>query len=167
MAKVFIKVELIMSELIYDIENKTSLTGIARDNGQNYKESADLRITEVGEHRNQVMRSIGNAFASLKSVLSEYLCASGTTANNAQLGEWENLTVCFAMPTNYDLATKDALATAMHQYIVNTALSDWFTIFSKDDAALYMKLAAADVQKMREALYTRVRHVRRPMCCMN
>ena len=167
MARVFVKIELNMNELIYDVENKTSLTGNAHDNGQNYKESADMRATEVDEHRNQVMRSIGNAWATLKSELHEYLCASGTTADNIQLGDWDNLVACLAMPTNYDLATKDAIATGMHQYIVNMALTEWFNIFSKTDAAEYLKMAAANMQQIHRAINRRVRPQRRPVCCCN
>lgn len=165
MAKVFVKIELIMSELIYDIENKTSLTGEARDKGQNYKESADMRVTEVDEHRNQVMRSIGNSFASLKSELSEYLCASGTTADNIQIEDVDELVACLGMPTNYDLATKDAIATAMHQYIVNMALTEWFNIFSKEDASEYLKMAAANILQIRKAINSRVRPQRKRLCC--
>lgn len=153
-----------MSELIYDIENKTSLTGIARDNGQNYRESADMRATEVEESRNQVLRSIGNAFSSLRNELAEYMCASGREADNTQFEEWQDIEVCLGMPTNYDLATKEAISTAMHRYIVDMALWDWFNIFSKDDAKAYLTMASADIQQIRRGINRRVRPQRRPLC---
>lgn len=159
-----------MSELIYDIENKTSLTGIARDTGTNYRESADMRATEVEEHRNQVLRSIGNAFSSLRNELAEYMCASGgTQADNTQIGDWQDIEVCLGMPTNYDLATKEAVSSAMHRYIVDMTLYDWFNIFSKDDAAAYLKMASVDIQQIRRSINKRSRPQRRPLCncCCN
>ena len=165
MAKVFVKIELSVSELVYDVENKTSLTGIAHEDGQNYKQSADMRMTEVEEHRNQLMRSIGNAWATLRNELSEYVCASGTTADNIQMGDWEDsLVACLGMPTNFDLAAKEAIATGMHQYIVNMALVDWLNIYSQEDASVYAAMATANLGQIHKAINRRNRPYRRKPC---
>lgn len=162
MPKRRIEIKLHVGELLYDVENTTSLTGRARDDGKNYQLSADMRANEDDENRNQILRYLGNAFASLKSNMYEYLCASGTTANNIQLqrGEWDCLTVCLMMPMNFDLAAKDDIATSMHQYMVNMALGEWFGIFSKDDMAIHLKQAAGNLAAIREALSKRVRFTR-------
>ena len=170
MAKVFIKVELSVSELVYDVENKTSLTGIAHEDGQNYKQSADMRLTEVDEHRNQLMRSIGNAWDTLMNELFECVCSSGTKADNMQLGDWQDtLVACLGMPTNFDLAAKEAIATGMHQYIVNMALVDWFNIYSQDDAPVYATMAVANLKQIHKALNRRSRPYRKKPCdcCCN
>lgn len=146
-----------MSEIIYDVENKTFLTGRARYNGQNFEESADMRANEDPENRNQVIRSIGNAFDTLKTKVSEYLAESGTTSNNAQISDTDNLTVALQMPSNYNLATRDTISAALHQYIVNIAVAEWFNIFDKNDAGDYLNMAAANLTQLREALNKRVR----------
>lgn len=158
-----VTITLYMSELIYDVENKTFLTGKARDNGTNFEESADMRANDDAENRNQVMRSIGNAFATLKSKLGEYLVIAGTTANNVQLSDQSNLVVALSMPGNYNTSANDSVTASMHQYIVNLAIAEWFTIFDKDDSADYLTMAAANLTTLREALNKRVRPVRKPI----
>ena len=146
-----------MSEIIYDVENKTYLTGRARYNGQNFEESADMRANSDEENRNQVIRSIGNAFHTLKTKLSEYLVESGTSTNNAQISDSSNLSVTLQMPSNYNPTTRDTISSALHQYIVNVTVAEWFNIFDKNDATDYLNMAAANLTQLREALNKRVR----------
>ncbi|MBR3625208.1 MAG: hypothetical protein IKN48_02495 [Bacteroidaceae bacterium] len=157
MAKKAVTVTLYMSEIIYEVENKTFLTGRARDNGQNFEESADMRANADDENRNQIIRSIGNAFHTLKTKVSEYLVESGTSSNNVQISDSTNLTVALQMPSNYNPATRDTISAALHQYIVNIAVAEWFNIFDKNDAGDYLNMAAANLTQLREALNKRVR----------
>lgn len=157
MAKKTVTVTLHMSEIIYDVENKTFLTGRARYNGQNFEESADMRANEDPENRNQVIRSIGNAFDTLKTKVSEYLVEAGTTSNNVQISDVDNLMIALQMPSNYNPATRDTISAALHQYIVNIAVAEWFNIFDKVDASDYLNMAAANLTQLREALNKRVR----------
>lgn len=82
MAKKNITITLYLSELVYDIQNKTFLTGRSRNNGKNHEEVADMQANDDDEDINQVLRSIQNAWANLKTKLSEWLVESGTTATN-------------------------------------------------------------------------------------
>lgn len=157
MAKKAVTVTLYMSEIIYDVENKTFLTGRARDNGQNFEESADMRANADDENRNQVIRTIGNAFNTLKTKVSEYVVDNGASASNAQISDVSNLTISLQMPCNYNTVTRDTIASACHQYIVNIAVAEWFNIFDKADATEYLNMAAANLTQLREALNKRVR----------
>ena len=146
-----------MSELIYDVQNKTYLTGRSRENGQNHEEVANMQANDDEENANQVVRSIGNAFANLKSKLSEYLVSNGTTSNNALISPTTDLTVALQMPSNFNESTNDSISAALHQYVVNTAIADWFTITNKTDANDYVSMAAANLEQVREAINKRVR----------
>jgi hypothetical protein len=157
MAKKEVTLTLYMSEIIYDVENKTYLTGRARYNGQNFEEAADMRANADEENRNQVIRSIGNAFHTLKTKVSEYLVESGTTSNNALISDSTNLSLTLQMPCNYNPTTRDTISNALHQYIVNIAVAEWFNIFDKADATDYLNMAAANLTQLREALNKRVR----------
>lgn len=157
MAKKVIDITLYMSELIYDVQNKTYLTGRSRENGQNHEEVANMQANDDEENANQVVRSIGNAFANLKSKLSEYLVSNGTTSNNALISPTTNLTVALQMPSNFNQSTNDSISAALHQYVVNTAIADWFTITNKTDANDYVSMAAANLEQVREAINKRVR----------
>ena len=160
MAKKVIAITLYMSELIYDVQNKTYLTGRSRQTGTNHEEVANMQANDDDENANQIMRSIGNAFANLKTKLSEYINESGTSTNDKQLSSTGNLTLSLNMPPNYNNASNDTISTALHQYLVNCAIGDWFTITNKNDANDYITLAAANLEQLREAVNKRMRPTR-------
>lgn len=160
MAKKVIAITLYMSELIYDVQNKTYLTGRSRQTGTNHEEVANMQANDDDENANQIMRSIGNAFANLKTKLSEYINESGTSTNDKQLSSPGNLTLSLNMPPNYNNASNDTISTALHQYLVNSAIGDWFTITNKNDASDYITLAAANLEQLREAVNKRMRPTR-------
>jgi len=155
-----ITITLYMSELIYDVQNKTYLTGRSRLNGQNHEEVAHMQANDDDENANQIARSIGNAFFNLKTQLAEYVDAPGTTADDILISTDTNLTMALLMPSNYNEGTRESLAVALHQYLVNSAVGEWFTITNKADAAEYIQMAAANLGTMRDAAHRRTRPVR-------
>ena len=160
MAKKTITITLYMSELIYDVQNKTYLTGRSRSTGNNHEEVAHMQANDDDENANQIARSIGNAFANMKTQLSEFIQSAGTTANNQLISQTTNLSVELVMPANFNQAVNDTVSTAMHQYLVNYAIGDWFTITNKNDAGDYVTLAAANIEEIRNAINKRVRPTR-------
>lgn len=160
MAKKNLTVTLYTSELLYDVMNKTYLTGRSRFIGTNNEEVANMQANEDEENESQLLRSIGNAFAYLKTRLSEYIEETATTASNILLTKDENLTIALVLPSNVNQATSDTVSSAAHQYIVNLAMADWFTITNKADAADYAAKAEVNLQELREAINKRVRPVR-------
>lgn len=159
MAKKTITITLYMSEMIYDVQNKTYLTGKSRDNGNNHEEVANMQNNDDDEHKNQVLRSLGNAFGTLKTKLSEFFEENGTTSTNKLLPE-TNITISLKMPSNYNQSTVDTISSALHQYMVNSAISDWFNITNKNDASEYLAQSTANLEQVREAINKRVRPVR-------
>ena len=160
MAKKVIAITRYVSELSYDVQNKTYLTGRSRQTGTNHEEVANMQANDDDENANQIMRSIGNAFANLKTKLSEYINENGTSTNDKQLSSTGNLTLSLNMPPNYNNASNDTISTALHQYLVNSAIGEWFTITNKNDASDYITLAAANLEQLREALNKRMRPTR-------
>ena len=160
MARKSLTVTLKISELLYEVRNKTWLTGQSRQNGQNFEEVANMQNNEDEEHQNQVLRSLGNAFATLKMRAAEYIVSAQTSANDIQIEADTDLVLTLTMPSNYNQATADAVALACHQYMVNTAIAEWFTITNKADASDYLTLAGANIVQIREAVSKRVRPTR-------
>lgn len=160
MAKKTLTVTLYLSELLYDVQNKTYLTGRSRQTGNNHEEVAHMQANEDEENENQILRSFGNAFANLKTKLSEYIEESGTTATNKLLSKNDTIQLALVMPCNFNQATSETISAALHQYLVNTAIGDWFTITNKNDATDYVTLAAANLEELREAVNKRVRPTR-------
>ena len=161
MAKKVITITQYMSELIYNVQNTTHLTGKSRLADNNEEQVANMQANDDDENANQVIRSVGNAFAHLKTKLSEYLVIQGTTANNAQISQEDNLQLVLQMPSNYNESANDTIAMGVHQFIVNTAIADWFAITNKDDAADYVARASGNLAEIREAINKRVRPVRK------
>lgn len=60
-----------VKELIYDIQNKTHLTGQAReaDNPKAYQAASIMQASDDDENSYQIRRSLANAFSALKSLL--------------------------------------------------------------------------------------------------
>jgi short-subunit dehydrogenase involved in D-alanine esterification of teichoic acids len=162
MTKSIVTITLYMSELLYEVQNKTYLTGRSRQNGQNHEEVANMQANDDDENLNQLLRSIQNAFSTLKTKLSEYIVSSQSSGDNEMISdETEELKLALTMPTNYNHATVDTITSQLHQYIVNVATSDWFTITDKNDAADYVNLSNANLELVRESLNKRVRPTRR------
>ncbi len=160
MAKVPLTITLYISEIIYRVQNKTYLTGRSRQSGNNHEEVANMQNNDDDEDKNQILVTIGNAFATLKTKLSEWLDESATTANNIQIKGDSNLSLALLMPSNYNKSTKDTIAAMASDYIVNLAIGEWFQITNKNDAKDYFDAAGANLAAIREAANKRVRPTR-------
>ena len=162
MARKELTVSLYMSELVYDVQNKTYLTGRSRQAEGNYEEVAHMQANDDDENKNQIARSLGNAFQTLKSKLGDYIVEQGTTANNVlmDVSPQTKLSLALSMPSNYNEATREAIATSIHKYMINTVIGDWFTITNKADAADYIAQASLNINEIREAINKRVRPTR-------
>jgi len=153
-----ITITLHMSEIIYDVQNKTYLRGRSKQDAP-ADIKANMQANDDDENLNQVLRSVGNAYGSLKSALSEYIIESGTTANNG-LHANSNIVITLSMPSNYNAAGNDVVATGLHKYIVNSAIFDWFVLTSPGDAEVYAPLARAAMGEVVDAINRRVRPTR-------
>lgn len=156
MSKTTVTITLKISELIYDVENTTFLTGRAHDSGTNVKEVAGIEADDMPESRNQILRSLCTAFANLRAVLHEYIDEEATTADDELMSE-DDIVITLMMPQNFNLGVRKTLASAMHQYLTATAVCDWLTITDKDDAANYASRAASALDVVRGAMNKRVR----------
>ena len=156
-----ITITLDLGEIIYDIQNKTYLTGKSRKDGKNHEMVANMQANDDEENANQVLRSIAMAYGNLKTRLAEYLDQEFTAAENTLPTLETPLNLALEMPSNFNLSTIDTLAAAAHQYIVCMAVKDWFTITHKVDASDYGALGEASLAILAEALNKRRRPIRR------
>lgn len=161
MAKKTLGITLYLSELLYDVQNKTYLTGRSRITKDNYKEVAYMQANEDEENENQILRSFGNALSNLKTKLSEYINADEIdNASNELMKKTASVQLTLSMPANYNSATTEAISSALHQYLVNIAIGDWFAITNKDDATVYITRAAVNLNELKVAVNKRVRPIR-------
>lgn len=152
-----VTVKIDIKELIYDIQNKTYLTGRSRGDGKNYRQVALMQANDDDENYNQIMRSIGNAFARVQTELAEVLNISTVNADNRLDLENEEKNLMLVMPSNFNAAATGAISSAIHQYIVNYATAEWFMITNKADTDDYSTQAQTSLDLLRESLCKRSR----------
>ncbi len=155
MAKKELAITLVKSELIYEVQNKTYLTGRSRETGENHEQVANMQVNDDEEHKNQILRSLGDAYRELKTKLSNYLVE--TTAKSTDIQETDTGDFKFAlkMPSNFNQAASDSISAACHKYLVNTAICDWFMITKPDEAKNYADLAIVALRSIRESVNKR------------
>ena len=157
-----ITVTIDIQELVYDIQNKTYLTGRSRGDGKNYRQVALMQANNDDENLNQIMRSIGNALAKVKSELSEVLKEKVVKGNNALNVATASVPLLLQMPDNFNNAATDSIIAAIHQYIVAFVTSEWFMITNKVDTEDYKRLAENSLEMLRESLCKRKKPSRFP-----
>lgn len=160
-----VTVTLEVREIVYDIQNKTFLTGRSREaqNSKNYEEASHIQVSDDSEYSYQIRRSISNAFSFIKNQLADYLDDNISVADNLLKEAVDSdgqLTLQLIMPSNFNLSATDNIGAAIHAYIVNRAIADWFIISDKEDAADYTSLAAEALESAKRALCKRKRPVR-------
>lgn len=146
--------------LLYDILNETYLRGRTIQNDQNYKEVASMFASEDEENYEKVLRSIKKAHAEVKTELAEYLNESGTSTSNEALDGETDLTLNLTMPSNFNEAATAGLGEAMHDYIKNESIAEWYMVTNKTDAQDYFALAQKSLESIRKSVSKRSRPVR-------
>lgn len=164
MAQTVITVTEEVKELIYDIQNKAFLTGQAREaeGGKNYEAASNMQTSDDAENSYQIRRSICTAFSGLKTLLGDFLIGSSSTSDNKIPDTVQNdgqLVLAFNVPNNFNQSGVDSLGQNVHAYIVDTALSEWFSITNKEDADLYAAHSQIALDNVKRALYKRKRPV--------
>ena len=155
-----VKATIEMAWLIYDILNETFLRGRTIQNDQNYKEVASMFASEDEENYEKVLRSIKRGFAEVKTELAEYLNESGLVTSNAAISGEEDLVLNLTMPSNFNEAATAGLGEAVHDYLKNVAVGDWYLVTNKSDAAEYVTLAQKSLESIRKSVSKRSRPAR-------
>ncbi len=155
-------VTLQVKEIIFDIQNKTYLTGRSREAeaAKGFEAASYMQASDDVENSYQLRRSLNNAFADLKTTLAEYLTEKTTSTDNLVKDAIDKdgaINLELEMPNNFNPAAADNIGSALHQYIVNRAIADWFTITNKGDANDYTTLATEALGTAKRALYKRRR----------
>lgn len=153
-----ITITLYMSELIYDVQNKSYLKGRSLTE-QDPARVAYMQANDDDENLNQVLRSIGGAFGTLKSELSEYIEEEATTGNNI-LQPNKDIVVALKMPSNFNEAAVKVISEGLHKYLTNMALSEWYKQTDPNDADSYIKLAVENMKEVHDGINKRLRPVR-------
>lgn len=138
-----VTVTLNRSELDYDvgmlthvIMNRELAAGATLEQGWNYANTSD----HSGEVH-LISRFEENAINELVAAFARYLPDSITASdNNLSIAEVESFEFPFIVPDNFMLSYVRPLRSAMHEFVVNRTLFDWFIRTKPDEAGLYKEL---------------------------
>ncbi len=156
-AKKNVKATIKISWLLFDIMNETFLRGRTIQNKENHKEVASMFASEDKENREKILRSIKKGFAEVKTELAEYLNEDGTTTDNSHYDGTTDLVLNLTMPSNFNEAATAGVGEAIHDYLKNTAVADWYLVTNKGDASDYLTLAQKSMLSIQQAVSKRSR----------
>lgn len=146
-----------IKELLYDIMNETYLRGRTIQNGENHKEVTSMYASEDDENLDKLLRSIKKGFADVKTELAEYLDEDGTTTDNSRYDGESDLELNLTMPSNFNEAATTGVGEAIHDYLKNTAIAEWYMVTNKADAEQYVALAQKSLVSIQQAVSKRSR----------
>ena len=155
-----ISISFFINEIIYDIQNKSYLTGKSRSDGTNQERVAAMQANDDTENADQIMRSITAAWGILRTHLSEYIEGGSANIDNSPSGDSE-LRLKLVMPSNFNNGVGESIVAAAHDYIVSKALYDWFVITDKEDADDYARAAERALAAISVSSNKRVRPKRK------
>lgn len=155
-----VKIQLKKSEIYYDIENSTYIVGLNRSNGDNFEQVSNIQNKGEEEDRNFIRRSIETAFSELKRNVNRFISVASTeslTNSNALPDTTDTSAPQFEldllMPDNFNHASIDSVKNASHEFIVSSALYDWFSAVKPDEIAIYAARKVAANTNVLSALY--------------
>ena len=146
-----------MQWLLYDIMNETYLRGRTIQNDDNHKEVASMFASEDDENRDKILRSIKKGFAEVMTALAEYASVSDTTTDDKPIDSTTDLTLTLSMPSNFNEAATAGLGEAVHDYLKNITVAEWYMVTNKADAEQYAALAQRSMASILSSVSKRSR----------
>lgn len=150
-------------ELLYDIANETFLRGRSILTDDNYKNVAAIYATADDGNVDKIMRGIRRGLMDLRSTSSEYVNDGNLWANNSLIGMSRDIILTLDMPLNFDESMSGSIAEAVHGYLADRAISEWYLAVAPEQMEPYTILAKERLDAFREAIAGRNRPSRPPM----
>lgn len=146
-----------MPWLLFDIMNETFLRGRTIQNKENHKEVASMFASEDRENREKILRSIKRAFSEVQTTLGEYLDENGTETDNSHFDGESDLVLNLEMPSNFNEAATTGVGEAVHAYLANMAIAEWYVVTNKADADQYFSMAQKSMAMIEQTVSKRSR----------
>lgn len=142
-------------QLLFDVDSVTSLIDKATRKTQ---EETEVTTSEADSHRPMFYRWFDQYIASVERILSAYVAKPEGVARMNGLKEWQEKEIILVMPDYWDATVYDALVQAIHKYLVDGALFEYFsiTLSSKDPRTVDRKQNLVDGETVIKELSSRV-----------
>lgn len=157
-------ITLSIPEIVYDVQNKTYLTGRSRDDGSNGRQTAAIQAGNDDPDLNQILRSLQTGIGCLLTELADWLPLGDKEFSNTTLPSLEKpIEIDLRLPTFFNPSLLRGVADAAHAYLTAVAVADWFAITNKADAPQYATAASEALATLRRAITRRTSPVRRTL----
>ena len=142
-------------QLLFDVDSVTSLIDKATRKTQ---EETEVTTSEADSHRPMFYRWFDQYIASVERILSAYVAKPEGVARMNGLKEWQEKEIILVMPDYWDATVYDALVKAIHKYVVDGALFEYFsnTLTSRDQRTIDRKENLVDGETVIKELSSRV-----------
>ena len=148
-----ITIDLKLTQILFDIRNKAYLTGKTREADERLKAA----IQASADDDPQMLRAIQNATDRVCILLSDYIADdSDSSVDNTYFADDSDAnSITLVMPDNFNGGMAKSLATMIHDYIVSSALHEWFQLTFKADATDYIQLSGISLDDIKLAMSKR------------
>lgn len=150
-----ITITLAKDEILYDIENTSYLVGSNRSNGDNFEQVSNIQNSGEGGDRNFILRSIENAFNEVKRNLSRFINETKISTNNDLMAAAGDFVLTLKVIDMFNEASTDTLKSAAHEFIVSSALMDWFSNVKPEEMGIYQNRKIEANRSMLSALFSK------------
>lgn len=138
-------------QLLFDIDSITGLLARARRNENGHQDN-NLATSDSDGYRPILNRWINKYTEKAKARMAAYLWTPERVATTDNLKDWKEQDITLRMPDWWDDTFYEMLVTAVHDYIVNGTLYEYFqvTLTSKDPITI-------DRQNLMDEAYTDIK----------
>jgi hypothetical protein len=158
MAKKSVIITIYRSELLYDLQAKTHMLGLGKDDAA----AADrVQSTDDEDRLSLSRRSLNAAIADMRAAVSEFSPEGPATADNYLPPADGDVVLSLSLPTNYNDGATAGLMAAVHRYVIDRALAEWLTVTDAPSANAHLAQAEVDMVDVKRLLLSRKRPERR------
>lgn len=162
MAKKSVTIIIHRNELLYDIQDKTHQSSKIKEDAR----VADrVQSTDDESRLSLARRSLNAALSDMRAALSEFSPEGDLSSSNTLPPKDGDVSLVLSLPTNYNDGVTEGVTAALHRYVTNLSLYEWYTVTDPQAAPPYAAQAAVDMLDVRRLLLTRKRPERR-ICCV-
>lgn len=161
-----VRLSFLFDELMYDISNCAYVEGelMDEDAGQHARHQTQ-DVAEDG-NKDRVLRALDLALSVCTEALYPYTKTEPEEDEEDVYDlqtERETYTIALSVPAGFSRTTVDLLSKQIHEFLVCMALADWIGITSPQASVKWKERADGLLEKLKNALVSRIRPVRRRM----
>lgn len=148
-----LQITLSLKEILFDIRNKAYLTGKTREADDRIKATIQASTDDDA----QMLRAIQNATNRVCILLSDYIDDESIASVDNSFFDDESTanSISLTLPANFNGGMAKSVATMIHDYIVSSALREWFQLCFKADVNDYVQLNNVELDDIKAAVSKR------------